>query len=279
MGEQQNSVATDPLSWEWVQAELRAKGEAIAVSLRTGVDAAASVPNLDWNVGRLGAHIIAVVQTYRRAQDAVIELPDVTDATSIPKFSNATADAVGTTDPNELADLVVPEIESLIERLGPDGDAPAKWYQHDMTVREAGGVVLSELLAHHIDLVGATGEPKSVAKVSNEQARAAFRGLFAASAHLVNSEVARKCEGVLHIHLPGPDGGDHWTTTIADGGVLTTPGRPDDADFHTRAEASTLLLVSVGRSSRAIAMLTGQIIGFGRKPLLAWRAQNLFYVV
>ena len=165
MGTGQPSGEVDPKSWEWLQAQLVAKAEAIATSLRTGVSASDPVPNLDWNVGRLGAHIVAIPQIYLRAQDERFELPDPTSPRTVEEFSNRTAAAVGTTDSNALADLLVLAVEAMIERLGPDGHAVAKWYQHDVTVLEAGGVVLSELLAHHIDLVGATGEPKQVAKV------------------------------------------------------------------------------------------------------------------
>ncbi len=269
--------ADDPKSWPWLQAELLAKGAAIATSLRSGVAATDPVPNLEWNVGRLGAHIVSLAQFYEKAQNERLELPDFSQPSSVEEFSAATSADVGTTDPQELADMLVPELQKFIDRLGKDGDAPAKWYQHDLTVQQIGGVVLSELLVHHIDLVGATGEPKAVVKVTGDQARAAFRGLFVASGYLVNPKVARKCTGTIHIHLTGSDGGDHWTTTIANGGAVTTPGRPDDADFHTRAEPVALLLTSLGRSSQVVALLTGQIIGYGRKPLLALRSQNLFY--
>ncbi len=266
-------------SWSWLQAELLAKGEAITKSLRSGVAATDPVPNLEWNVGRLGAHIVSLAQFYAKAQDEHLELPDFSRPAAVEEFSAGTSADVGTTDPQELADMLVPELQKFLDRLGTDGNAPAMWYQHESTVLQVGGVVLSELLAHHLDLIGATGEPKSVAEVTSDQARAAFRGLFAVSTHVVNPKVARKCTGTIHIHLTGSDGGDHWTTTIANGGAVTTPGRPDDADFHTRAEPVALLLTSLGRSSQAIALLTGQIIGFGRKPLLGLRSQNLFYTV
>ena len=267
----------EPMSWPWVQDELRAKGRAIATSLQSGVGAAVAVPNLEWNVGRLGAHIVAVAQFNLRAQDELVELPDVTRTPVVEEFSDATAAAVGTTEPEELAAILPGAIDALLARLGPDGSAPAKWYQHDMTALEVGGVVLSELLIHHHDLVGATGEPPGVAKISTEQARAAFRGLFAASSHVVNPEVARECQGVIHLYLTGTGGGDHWTVTISGETAVTTPGNPPVADFHTMANPATLLMTSLGRASEVKAFFTGQIVGIGRNPKLGLRSRNLYY--
>ncbi len=275
MSQQSTSTPqTDPKSWPWRKAQILAKGEAIATSLRSGVSADTPVPNLEWNVGRLGAHIVAVPQMYLKAQDGGITFPDFD---KVDEFSDGTAADVGTTDPLELADLLVPQLQAFLDMLGDDGDAPAKFYQHDLTAQQAGGVVLSELLAHHLDLIGATGQPRSVGKISGEQARAAFAGLFPASQFVVDAEVARKCNGVIHIHLTGSDGGDHWTTTISGDTAINTPGKPDKADFHTRAEPVALLLVSLGRANPVKALLTGQIIGYGRKPLLGFRSQNLFH--
>lgn len=267
-------MTADPKSWPWLQDQLLEKGKAIARSLRSGVEATHPVPNLDWSVGRLGAHIVSIPQMYLEAQDSALALPDFD---KVDEFSDGTAAAVGTTDPNELADILVPEIQKLIDRFGDDADALVKWYQHDITALQAGGVVLSELLAHHIDLVGATGEQPRDAAVTGDQARAAFAGLFPASRHVVNPEVARKCQGVIHIHLTGSDGGDHWTTTISGDRAVNTLGKPDKADFHTRAEPVSLLLVSLGRANPVKALLTGQIIGYGRNPLLGFRSQNLFH--
>ncbi len=264
----------DPKSWPWLQAQILAKGAAIAESLRSGVGATDPVPNLDWNVGRLGAHIVSIPQMYLQAQSGDLTFPDID---KVDEFSDGTAAAVGTTEPHELADLLVPELQTFLAMLGDDGESPAKFYQWDLTAQQAGGVVLSELLVHHLDLIGATGEPRSVARITGDQARAAFAGLFPASQHVVNPEVARTCNGVIHIHLTGSHGGDHWTTTIAGDTAVNTPGKPAKADFHTRAEPVSLLLTSLGRTSQAKALLTGQIIGYGRKPLIGFRSQNLFH--
>ena len=134
-------------------------------------------------------------------------------------------------------------------------------------------------LGAHIDLTGATDEPPLTAKVSGDQARACFRGLFEVSRHFVNVNVARTCQGVIHIHRTGVDGGDHYTTTLSGDTAITSVGKPERADFHTRAEPQWLLKTSLGRSSSVIAVLTGQILGYGRDPLLGLRSQKLFHQV
>ena len=143
----------ESMSWGWLKNELAEKVEAIATSLRSGVAASSPVPNLDWNVGRLGAHLVAIPQLLLRAQDNRVELPDPSNPATVNEFSDRTAADVGTTDPLELADLLPAAMDQLLARLGDDGEAMVKWYQHDLTARELGGVVLSELMAHHIDLV------------------------------------------------------------------------------------------------------------------------------
>ena len=270
---EENEVRT----WAWLQDELRAKAEAIAVSLRSGVLASDPVPGLDWNVGRLGAHMVAIPQFHLRAQDVFVGLPDVSNPAAVNQFSEQTAADVGTSDPDELASILPTAIEQLIARLGDDGSTTAKWYEHDMTVLELGGVVLSELLLHHHDLARATAQERGVAKITNEQAQAAFRGLFAASPHVVNPHVARECQGVIHIFLTGSGGGEHWTTTISGETAITTPGNPPVADFHTMANPVELLLVTQGRGHEVKALLTGQIVGIGRKPKLGLKSRNLYY--
>ena len=208
-----------------------------------------------------------------KAQESHLPFPDFD---KIDEFSDENADLVGTTDPEELADRLVPELQKYLDRLGDDGDALAKFYQHDATAIQVMGVAFSELLAHHIDLIGATGEPAGTAKITGDQARAAMNGLFPVSQYFVDPKVARKCQGVIHIHLTGSDGGDHWTTTISGDTAVASSGKPESADFHTRAEPTALFLTSLGRKSQALALLTGQIIGYGRKPLLGLRSQNLF---
>ncbi len=266
-------MSNDPKSMAWLQDEILQKGAAIAESLRTGVGSGSAVPNLAWDVGRLGAHIVSIPLIHGKAQDSHLPFPDVGE---IDAFSDANAAEVGSTDPGELADLLVPKLQTYLDRLGDDPEASAKFYEHDANVREVAGTAYSELLLHHVDLIGATHEPASKAKISGEQARAAFRGLFPLSRHFVNTEVARKCQGVIHIHLTGSDGGDHWTTTVSGDAAVTTPGKPDKADFHTRAEPSALLRASLGRGNQVMALLTGQIIGYGRNPMLGYRSQNLF---
>lgn len=260
--------------WQWVRREMLAKGEAIATSLRSGVTESSTVPNLDWNVGRLAAHIVSIPQMYNRMQVSGVALPDPANPAAVQVFSDENAAMTGSTDPAALGAMLVPEIEALHDLLGDDGDAPAQWYQHELTARQVGGIAMSELLLHHVDLTGATGENRAVSRITSDQACAAFEGLFPGSVEVVNKEVARTCEGVIHIQLRG---GDHWTTTITNGEVSVTKGKPTRAGFHTIADPATLLLASTGRTSQVTAALTGKIIGYGRNMGLGLRSRNLFH--
>ena len=65
------SVASTTVDWNWLSGEVRTAAAEFADQLRSISDPGTSVPNLDWTVAELAAHIIALPGVYR-SQDCLL---------------------------------------------------------------------------------------------------------------------------------------------------------------------------------------------------------------
>ncbi len=267
------TAVEDPNDWAWLQAELIAAGGRFAESLRrcdaAGAKPTDPVPDLDWSLGRLGAHVVSIPRIHIEAQTQRLAFPQLaTDA--VNAFSDERARLVGTTDLVELADLLEADMAALLETLGPDGDRTVKFYEHDHSVIGVGGIALSEVLVHHHDLSTLTGES---VPISRAQAIACLHGLFPMSTHFVDPAVARRCQGTVHIQLRG---GDDWAVHIQGDGAAVVRENPTGADFHNHADPVALLMVSLGRLNPVKPLLAGKLFGWGPKPWIGMRSRDLF---
>lgn len=262
----------DSSSFEWLRAEIRSAAREFAEALRQ-TESDASVPGLEWTVGELGAHVASIPGFYLGMIDGEpFVLPD--DLAAIAFNNRELIEAVGTTDPFELADLVVSEFDRFLDRLGDDGDALVNWFVTRYPARCMAGAALGELLVHRADLLSVAG---TRSKITGDQARAVLSGAIPVSEHYVNTDVARRASGTYHLHVRG---GDDWTLRVsADGSALVEPGKPARADLRQSADPVALLALAYGRMSPLRAGLTGKVVAWGRKPWLAWRSRNLFHVI
>lgn len=262
----------EPSGFAWLQAEIAAAASEFAEALR-GVRGEVALAGLEWTVAELGAHIVSLPGFYLGMVDGQpFQLPD--DLADIAANNAKLIEAVDTTNTAELADMVVPEFERFLDRLGDDGDALVNWFVTRYPASCMAGAALGELLVHRGDLAAVTGERS---KISADQARAVLRGAVPVSEHYVNADVARRCAGTYHLHIRG---GEDWTIRVAaNGSASVEPGKPSRADLHQSADPATLLALSYGRMSPVRAGLTGKVTAWGRRPWLAWRARNLFHVI
>jgi uncharacterized protein (TIGR03083 family) len=138
--------------------------------LRAAPAAATPVPGTTWSVGKLGAHLVSVPRRYRRMIEDEVPFPEKLSA-----MNEAEIDAVGVTDPPELADLLESEIARLLVLLGNNGNRAVPFFGMQHTVAGVGGVMLGELLLHGVDLARSLQRPW---RLQRQQAVAITRGLL-----------------------------------------------------------------------------------------------------
>ena len=252
------------VDWEWLCGEVRDAAAAFVSQLRT-VEAteragATPVPNLEWNVAELTAHIISLPDVYR-AQNSLPE--PFTPPDSWADFSRAARAHITSIDLSELSNQLLTELDRFLEELGPDGSTPWTLYGQATTAGNLAAGILSELLLHGMDLSAITG---TTVTMTNEQALAIIPASMALVPAFLDPERILRCVGVYHMSFRG---GDHYHFVVTEDGTLTVGlGKPARADCHLIADPATYLLLSLERTSQVKAALTGKMIGYGRKPWL-----------
>lgn len=253
-----HSPMTGEDRWTWLCGEIEAAADAY-VSQLDGLTGDEQVPNLDWTVAELTAHLASLPEIYRRQDQlgAAFEAPDDWARFSIEQRGHIALDHLG-----RLGGLVRSEIDGFVEAVDdPDGE---RWlYGRTTTHRNIAGAILNELIMHGQDLGRLTGAKPTL---TTEQAAAGLPNVMSIVPTFVDPRKAAKLAGTYHFGFRGH--GD-WTYRIDDEGVLTVEeGRPAKADARVSADPAAFQLVSLGRINQFTPALTGKIIGYGRKP---WR--------
>jgi uncharacterized protein (TIGR03083 family) len=220
---------------------------------------------LKWTVGELGAHLVSVPRRYRRMMETPEPFPD-----SLSALNDDDIRAVGYTDPQQLAGLLVSEVSELVGVLGNDGDRAVPFFGMRHTAQGIGGVMLGELLLHGLDLARPLQRPWPI---RHDQAIAITRGLLPSLSYSVDPKVAMKATGTYHVGLRG---GDDWAIEVRDGRASIEPRRPSRADLHVSADPVAFLLVGYGRMSRWRGLLLVRMVAWGRKPWLTVPFSKLF---
>lgn len=252
--------------WDQLRHDVRVAASAFAEDLRGGTEAGEQVPNLDWTVAELAAHLASLPDLYRTqhqlGQD--FEPPD-----DWARFSNAARAHITTTDVDELAALVVDEIDTL---LAPDDpDEPRLLYGCRTTVYNIAAGVLTELVLHGQDLGRLTGRRP---ELTRSQALAGLEQQMVLTPVFVDPAKASKLAGTYGFRFRG--GLDMTYRIDQAGSLIVERGRPARADARINADPVTFLAASLGRVHPVMAALRGQIVAYGRKP---WRMAQLGNVV
>lgn len=260
------SAVDPPVDWGWLRAEIRQASDDFESQLRTLADDHGSVdsirvPNLEWTVRDLAAHLVSLPAFYQDLNRAIepFEMP-----ASWPDYSRSVRAHLDDQDTATLADRLGPETDRLLDALGDDGAKPWRLYL-GTTVANVGAGYLGELLMHGQDLAALTGD---AVEITTEQGHAIVAAMMTLAPAFVDRDAALKCPGVYHLRFRGAETVRDFTYWVAAGRLTVTEGRPDRADARLVADPAAFALVAMGRMSQARAGLTGRIMAFGRKP---WR--------
>lgn len=251
---------------KWLHGEVRAAGHAFADQLRSLDNPNTKVPNLDWTVAELAAHLVSLGSLYIKQNEIGDRFVPPADWA---EFSIEARAHIDETDLNKLADLLEHEIETLIDNFGPDAKAPLTLYGCATTVGNTLGGILGELILHGMDLSALTGVS---VPFTRDQANAVIPSMMALLPAFVDPVKAQKCPGTFAVKFRG---GAEYTQRVADGKATVERGLPTKPDARINADPVAFVLVGLGRMSQFRAPLTGKIIGYGRKPWLLYHLGNV----
>jgi len=102
---------TTPEDWEWLRSEVRAAAAAVAAQIKSIPDTQVRVPNLEWSVADLGAHLGALPHLYATQNTLG---PNFDPPTDWAAFSDMARAHITTTDAEQLTELIVSEAETLL---------------------------------------------------------------------------------------------------------------------------------------------------------------------
>lgn len=252
--------------WDRLRDDVRAAAVAFADGLRGVTDPGQRVPNLDWSVAELAAHLACLPAVYR-AQHQIGE--DFEPPEDWARFSNASRAHITTTDVDELATLLLDEVETLL--IPDDPNEPRLLYGCRTTVFNTAAGVLTELVLHGQDLGRLTGQRPELTRA---QALAGLEQQMVLTPVFVDAAKAAKLAGTYGFRFRG---GLDMTYRIDEAGAVTVErGRPPRADARINADPVTFLATSLGRVHPVMAALRGGVVAYGRKP---WRMARLGNVV
>ncbi len=244
--------------WPWLRDEVNRALDDYCRQL-AGLTGNEPVPNLEWNVAELTAHLASLPGVYNSQNEIGQAFEQPAD---FAVFSLEQRSHIDTSDLAAVSGLLRSELTSFVD--GIDDPANERWvYGCRTTDGNVAGAFLNELIMHGMDLAAVPGAgPKPT--LSRRQANAAIPGLMAVSPAFIDSAKAAKTAGNYHVRFRG--GGD-WTQHIDDSGRLTvTPGRNGKPDATLSTDPATFIMVALGRQSQWLPALTGKMVIWGRKP-------------
>ena len=243
--------------WTWLTNQVHAAIDAYVAQL-DGLTGSEKVPNLDWSVAELTAHLASLPSVYAH-QHALAE--DFVRADDMAQWSIDQRSHIATDDLDAVRALLRSEVEEFISGIGEPDEH--RWlYGSRTTHRNLLGAILVELVVHGQDLGKLTG---GGTKLTSDQAKAGLANVMAIAPSFVDHAKAAKLPGTYQLSFRG--GGGEWFYRIDDKGQLTvTEGKADRADARLSADAAAFMLVSLGRMNPFLPAFKGQTLAYGRKP-------------
>lgn len=245
--------------WGWLSSQVVTAATAFSHQLSTIDDTTVRVPNLEWSVAELAAHLVSLPSVYRRLDDVGRGFRHPPDWDAFSRQARAHLTEV---DPGTLGEMLELAAKQLVAELGDDPSAPFTLYGIPTTAGNVAAGYLGELIVHGMDLSRLTGIRVTL---DRRQASVIARQYMTVAPAFLDEERARAAEGTYHVRLKG---GDDFTYRLVDGALTVESGVPERPDARLLADPVAFVLVSLGRMSPLRAAITGKVIGYGRKP---WR--------
>jgi uncharacterized protein (TIGR03083 family) len=166
-------------------------------------------------------------------------------------------------DPRSAAALLEESLAGYLKSI--DDKKPGeivRWHAGiDVPVEVLACISLSEFLLHGFDIAKAEAQPWDI---SQADAALSIDGLSYMLPHYVNEEAARGSNIRFRLQIRG---GSTFDLKFR-GADLTVEPPLGSPDCKISADPRAYLLVGYGRIGRAVPILTGKIVSYGRKPWL-----------
>ncbi|HUF85686.1 MAG TPA: maleylpyruvate isomerase family mycothiol-dependent enzyme [Acidimicrobiia bacterium] len=235
----------------------------------SSVDPAMRLPDSDWTVADVAAHLLIVARALEGylagEHEPVLDVDDVPASNARTLAERTERDVASLTA--QLADATDGFLRNSKDATEAD---PTSWHGMDATVGTVYGIYLGELLLHGRDVARAAGRPWPI---SRADATMIFEGGAAVAHGFLDREKVRGLRAIYEVRLRG---GPRLTFAFADGALAVTPGPAIRADCRISADPLAVVLVVYGRTSQWAQIARGKLMSFGRKPWQASRFAGLF---
>jgi uncharacterized protein (TIGR03083 family) len=249
-----------------LEERVRANVKRVAALLQ-GADGTRPIPDMEWTVAEAAAHIVAGTKQYTAYFQG--EPSAVTDPSQVPPENAKHLAAYPERDPAKIAADLGPAYDALLAAyndLGPDGYVA--WQMGSKVgADDILGLLLGELVVHGDDIARGLGKPRDI---DAEDARQVLGAALAVAPLYVDPEKSAGLNGVIRAKLRG---GTTVGLTWKDGELIVGDA-PAKADCTISADPVAFLLTSFGRGSKWKPILTGKVVSYGRRPLLALSLQK-----
>ncbi len=219
-----------------------------------------------WSTLEVGAHVLSLFRGYTRAATGIEPLwPGLDGVAGNQRLLDETPER----NPAELADALEVAGEEMRAALRAS-DAPIVAFG-DVAASATAilGLNTADVLLHGLDLARST---RTAWPIDQGDAVLGFVSL----AEILPAFVKPESSGFAATYGLHLRRSSHWLLAFDHGTLRIEPGRPERADCRISATAVGWMLAGYGRLSTARALLTGQVVAYGRKPWLAPRFSEQF---
>ncbi len=224
------------------------------------------VPGSAWSTVEVGAHVLSVFRGYTCAASGIAPLwPSLDGVAGNQRLLAETPER----NPVQLADALVVAGEEMRAALR-DSDAPIVAFGDLAVSAEAIlGLNTADVLLHGLDLARSTRTAWPI-----DQCDAVLG--FVSLAEILPAFVKPEATGFVATYGLRLRRSSDWSLDFDRGTLRIQPGRPERADCRISATPVGWMLAGYGRISSARALLSGQVVAYGRKPWLAPRFAEQF---
>ena len=226
----------------------------------------------EWTVRDVAAHMAGFLPTYlailRGEGSPLAKLEDLS------RLNARTLAAVDERDLTKLASRIDALFdEALSTAAGASAESVVPWHgQLPLRLSTAWAALAGEPLVHGYDIARAVGKPWVIPA---HEARAVLMGLLPLMPHYVDVEAAAKFRGRFDLRLRGaPDA--RAVLVVEDARLAIEQPNGARVDCHISADPAAFLLVAYRRVKPLRPALTGKILAWGRRPLLAFQLARIF---